>query len=605
MGRSTVSVWRHDKRFKRYDDNFGKAAPSEQRDLTPVDIVTFVTARRYLNKAGDIRPVIMQALQDFYAGDYHTALFGGAIGSGKTYALQLIFLYELYVLSCMIDPHSEFGLDSDSKIVFAIQNRTERLAQDNDFATIKAMILKSPYFRKAFPPISRPTKDRIHFGNNISIFAESGDFRAVLGLNAYVSFMDETDYMTVSSDSVKAADGKIYDQAKEMFNVARSRQQSRFYLCGRQRSKILLASSAHYIGAFSSTVEAEAKQDAGIFVWKRAIWEARDPRHYSDEVFHVFAGDQARDPHVLGSDDVVDAKDRHLIITAPVDFLPNARRDIFKFLMDDAGIAVQPASTFITDKDQLSQAFRTESILSRQSITSGEPIVLNADNILNPGAQRFCHLDLSKSRDSTGIGIGHVSHFDEIIRGDTGELLPFIVIDAVLEIRPPKHSEIDYGRIRQLLYAIRRHIPLVRVTADQAFSADLLQQLAVQGFSVGLQSVDRGTGPYQTLKESIADGRLSLPKHDVLHRELIDLQINWKRGKIDHPVNGSKDCADSVAGVVYGLSQDKRLRIESGAIDRLMPTLGSIVTGFGGRRTELDQYLVENDPLVRAFNRPN
>ena len=92
------------------------------------------------------------------------------------------------------------------------------------------------------------------------------------------------------------------------------------------------------------------------------------------------------------------------------------------------------------------------------------------------------------------------------------------------------------------------------VTADSFQSADTLQQLRLKGFSTGRQSVDKDPRPYEILKSTIYDGRLELPQHDTLKRELLALELDPKTGRVDHPVRGSKDCADALAGVVFGLS---------------------------------------------------
>ena len=88
-------------------------------------------------------------------------------------------------------------------------------------------------------------------------------------------------------------------------------------------------------------------------------------------------------------------------------------------------------------------------------------------------------------------------------------------------------------------------------------------------------------------------------------REASQAQLDLRRGKIDHPARGSKEVLDACAAVAFALAKDPIQRIESGATDRLMPALQSRVTGFGGRRNELDNYLTENDPLLRAFTGMN
>ena len=44
------------------------------------------------------------------------------------------------------------------------------------------------------------------------------------------------------------------------------------------------------------------------------------------------------------------------------------------------------------------------------------------------------------------------------------------------------------------------------------------------------------------------------PDHNKAQRELIELERDAKTGKVDHPPRGSKDLADAIAGVVYGLT---------------------------------------------------
>ena len=69
-----------------------------------------------------------------------------------------------------------------------------------------------------------------------------------------------------------------------------------------------------------------------------------------------------------------------------------------------------------------------------------------------------------------------------------------------------------------------------------------------------LDGLDRDIRPYQILKSTINDGRLDIPNNDILLRELNRLELDTKKGKVDHPPGGSKDLADALAGVVFRLS---------------------------------------------------
>jgi len=69
------------------------------------------------------------------------------------------------------------------------------------------------------------------------------------------------------------------------------------------------------------------------------------------------------------------------------------------------------------------------------------------------------------------------------------------------------------------------------------------------GLSAELLSVDKDNTPYLTTREAIYQERHRIPNHNLLRTELFDLETI--KGKIDHPPEGSKDCADALAGSTY------------------------------------------------------
>ena len=108
--------------------------------LLPVDIRTFVEGEGFLNRRGVLFPAVMEELRELNSGKYDEAVLTGAIGTGKSTIALFTTAYQLYVLSCLKDPHRLFSLDPASEIVFAFQSlnkdagRIDRLhaVQDND-----------------------------------------------------------------------------------------------------------------------------------------------------------------------------------------------------------------------------------------------------------------------------------------------------------------------------------------------------------------------------------------------------------------------------------------------------------------------------------------
>jgi hypothetical protein len=169
-------------------------------------------------------------------------------------------------------------------------------------------------------------------------------------------------------------------------------------------------------------------------------------------------------------------------------------------------------------------------------------------------------VDLALSTDSTGVVCGYVSGFRQVKRGDgVTETLPIINIDFTLEVTPPKGEEIVISKIRTLICKLRDNlgVNVKWVTYDQYQSADSLQILRQKGFTTGLQSMDRTMKPYEMLKQALYDNRVSIPHHPKLQEELLALEFDTKKNKVDHTSQSSKDISDALAGVVYGVSRMK------------------------------------------------
>ena len=186
---------------------------------------------------------------------------------------------------------------------------------------------------------------------------------------------------------------------------------------------------------------------------------------------------------------------------------------------------------------------------------------------------RFAHLDLAVTKDNAGVWVGHVPEFRKVIRGDAFEMLPVIQFDMILEVAPPKAGEIEFDRIRRILYALRDRlgVNLKWVTCDDFQSRDNMQILSRAGFMVGYQSMDVDTYAFDVAKQAFYDDRVRAPAHDKAVRELTTLEFDPKHNKVDHPPHGSKDVADSVAGVIIGLTMRREVWNAHGVSTRQMP----------------------------------
>jgi hypothetical protein len=103
------------------------------------------------------------------------------------------------------------------------------------------------------------------------------------------------------------------------------------------------------------------------------------------------------------------------------------------------------------------------------------------------------------------------------------------------------------------------------ISFDSYQSVDSTQILRQRGFITGLRSMDKNSLPYDVTKTAFYDGRVKAPKHEKALSEIVRLERDPHSGRIDHAPNFSKDCADAVAGVVYGLTYRREIWGRHGA----------------------------------------
>jgi hypothetical protein len=106
----------------------------------------------------------------------------------------------------------------------------------------------------------------------------------------------------------------------------------------------------------------------------------------------------------------------------------------------------------------------------------------------------------------------------------------------------------------------------MRVTFDGFQSRDSVQILRKQRVEAGLTSVDRSDEPYMSLKNALYERRIAMYSYDPFIEEMLDLQRDLQRRKVDHPAKsskggkGRKDVSDAVCGSFWNTIRDDRVR---------------------------------------------
>lgn len=553
----------------------------------PVDIETFCTDPYYLGETcANIYPVWMQDLKDLFAGNFREFLLTGSIGAGKSFVASIVLLYVLYEISCMRDPHRSFGLSPGSDISAVVFSVTEDLAIKVIFENVATKAASSPYFQQKFYPDI--LKKEIRFPNNIRVAPKASNDTSALGMNVIMAIIDESNFLNRSKNRKKIdpTQGGA-DRAEVIYNTLKRRMISRYQSRGKLPGMFVIASSKQSVNDFTERMIKTAKEekDTGLFVRDYALWDVK-PGNYSAKRFYVLCGTDQMPSRILTDEEAAKLRSdpslegQAVIIAVPEDLRSAFVKDLEGAIKDLAGISITSSSPFIKQRQKIISAidntrrhpFTTEIYDMAAPGQFVWPEIVQGSGKRRQGASvprwfptalRHVHLDLSLKKDRTGLTCGCISGWTTVDRVGPDKQIyaehqPVYHIDFMIEIKPPMGGEIDQGKVIGLIYDLAAHgIPIASVSADRWQSAFVLQSLAQRGYVTEVISVDATMEPYETLKMAFYEDRIRMYPYGPVYDDLKGLEVDWGRQKVDHPVGGKKDVADSLAGVVYGLAKNK------------------------------------------------
>lgn len=569
--------------FRALSDHAGDVRSMLSLTHEPVDFETFVRSPEFLNMAiidsteEDVEQGVWRkvftAAQAVAEGNFSECLFMGAIGIGKTTAAQMVNAYHLYRLSCERFPQLKLGQMPNAEIVYVCMNVTDHLARDVTFARLRSFLDGIKYFDDHFAR-DKTAKNVLNYPNHIRVEYGAANAEKFMGKNVIGGIADELNFMKIVENSKKARGGAdtTYNQAQEIYTKMVRRIKSRFDTDTALPGTMSLVSSKSYPNDFTEVRkrEAEAAKDGMTYVFDFAQWDVKpNPAFKRGTPFYVEIGEGRHGSRIV--DRFGDLRADCNYVEVPAYFRSDFEKDLEGSLRDFAGLATDTLDAFFYDKNRIwsmadyfdQEGFMTPFTSPQMRFGQGFPDVDPEYVVPNPTRPRACHVDLSLSRDSCGIAIGHVFKVSSYSsrNNETGvrqvEEVPHIAYDIILEIKPPKRGQIEFAEIRHLIYMIveELNIPVKWITYDGFQSVDSRQILRRKGFKTDHVSVEN-LDIYTSLRTAIfTHGRIAAPEHELAFTEISQLEANYEDGTIDHPPEGSKDCADAMAGVFAMLSK--------------------------------------------------
>lgn len=539
----------------------------------PVDIDTFMNDELYLGKATrngeSIYPFWRKTLNEIFdAGNkYEEIFFTGATRTGKSSTGITATAYMTYRLQCLRDPQAYFDKKDVSIFSILFFNITKEAAAGVAFREFNDTLKTSPWFNM-HGKFSASERNFYYIpeGNKVSIDYGS-DAAHGLGKQVFVGFMDEMNFAKAGVKDVQKAKAHM----KDLYNTVAARVKGTFRMGGEVYGKIIGISSKKSDSDFMETyMQDQVAAGAGdhMYIADAPQWEVLPPSMFKPERFYIAVGDKYKKGFVVPEQQTFPEaleelkQQGYTLLQPPIDMKSEFLADFDIALRDLAGISIPGTLSFIT-QDQVSRCIGTRKnpfysdilqIGTEDDYSIEEFFHMDVVDKRLLGLQHFLHLDLSLNDDKTGISDICISGRKDIKDAD-GKIvsLPTFTHVFSVSIQAPRGSNIAYDKITTFIVWLRKQgFHFKGLSRDQFQSEYMAQLLEAKGFGkVPKLSLDRTPEGYTSLRAVLTEQRIDLLDVELLNNELIHLQRDSVSGRIDHPVGGSKDLSDTLAGSVW------------------------------------------------------
>lgn len=487
-------------------------------DHYPVGIVEFLESPDYMDGADEVWSSIKDRLKRLFdqppeslrLSSAQEFIFEAGIGSGKSYLISLLFAYVIYRLLCLRNPQDQYGLARGSKIAIINMAKNATQAKKVVFGELKARIQNSPWFQKYGLP-DPEIQSELRFPKDIVVIPGNSSETFPLGFNMFACNLDEAAFFNTGKENDR------HDVAEEIYYAMNRRISGRFAGFGLMG----VTSSPRYEEDFIERKVAESlKENAKhIMVSVLETWNSRP-----DDVASIEKGDYFELPH---------PKKKTLCK------IPNRYKYDFQINPEKAWRDYGSVPSLVLEpyfkQFNLVQAC-VDTTLQNGMLPHG---ILREDFKPKAGTSYFIHIDLALVSDACGFAMAHK------------EKDGMVVVDLIHRIVGSQKKEIDIREVREIVITLRaRGFYIGKVTYDQFQSAESIQEFRKKNIPSEVLSVDRDLKAYETLKELAYGSKLKLPFHEKFLFETQRLEL-IEGTKVDHPIRGSKDVSDAVAGAVF------------------------------------------------------
>lgn len=551
-------------------------------DEEPVPLDIFMTDKKFMNNpplgaiqyeaVRHIERVYFQETYDLMAKEFKSeywaqptrmtnfATLQWGKGGGKDLTCRIISLRIAYLLSCLTSPQNYFGMPEQDTIHLLNIASSAPQAYQAFFAPITRVVRRGWFAQHCDPKMNV-----ISYHKNIEVISGNSDAESQEGLNLMLGIADEVDAFK-SKEELEKYRGKAVREptrsAEAILKMLRTSSVTRFP----ETFKVVRISYPRFVGSTIQKLLEQGRLDnerrgeesrhyvSGPFL----TWQV-NPLYKKYELVNIPQTDELV-PNVPSI--IEDYEEDAPMAKAMYECKPSRAIDTYFKNMEAVRNCVegeQPIKFEYITKDFLSDVTGHKTTVWEPQYTFGmdfKPV---------EGARYCLHADMSIKNDRAGFAMSHIVRWEEVTETTTGSqgedveatyMRPIVKNDfsitweATQRTNPPREIQIKWAR-DLIFILIKMGFAITYVSYDGFGSEESIQILNSHGIETELVSMDRTDVPWKELRDVMYGARIKFPYSQLLLDELEALG-RQPNGKIDHPLHGSKDMADALAGSVRG-----------------------------------------------------
>ena len=589
----------------------------------PPTIEEFLDDPYYLGGLFTLFPIWRKVLKEIYPAPfckkYNQVILSTATRSGKTFCTMVSMLYEIYLLTCMIDPCKLF---MSSNIVFAILSKDTGTAISQGCAYLYQGLTQSPCFKGRIREklsYSKLDKDGVSLTDDILLKA-GATLGSVIGANLYAGCLDEA-----NMPSASVALENLVEYRLKIYHEMIDRKNATFSRAPKMSGILWFTSSPTDEGDVLGEIIQDVEDNAIPNVLIRdniSRWEAREED--VEETFSFFLGSDTKDPCIVedGIELREDEWERVIEIPNTVEYYNSFRINPYHAIQNIAGRRTMPETALFNTVDVFERVFSKENnIFTRNILNIPVNSGMNIDKYLydpsyflhpnKPECFRYIHLDIAYSGDRFGISSVYSDRVKYVSAEDGTEIMRRkYYIDFCLGIVSLNKEKVDILKVIEFIYGLKeKGYPIKILTTDNQQGELARQLIRKKGVRTDYLSVEKSKDAYLNLKNIIITESLEGFKNPELTRELRGLRESQK--KIQKGKGYTDDMSDSLAGALWSCSQDRFYKKSNDTISELIKQTGSMnkslnnhVSGYDSARTGFSG-LSSQINRINKYNRNN